>query len=410
MQNKKYLMNDLITSLESFDKIENISDEELSNAKKELVEAQASFESYSEAFKIINDLDSKNILSMETYSAIMSITEQHCKVQDILNISMEDDSKPSMIKNIKDKLKAAFTFLVDKFKNLYSKVFKRTEEDIEKLKEVAKEKEKELSEKSKETVSQEAFGDMFKKKPLAVNKVYLFVDENGNLYPIEKLFDSMDSFIYGVGRETIDFIGDALFKYEKTFAIDTKSGNYGWSGFEIERAKELEKAFSDIGSKKYKAGSEEFVKADNLNAFTTFSFDEKAKLIKGAAIVYNLENSKKIGFNVKVDNVEKITDPRKNLQYIDSGMQHIFTNIDKMVKHNSDMKQFAFAMLDKMSSAVMKTIVDPKKELPADQYNEMVERIKISLLKPIEDLLPIVSQVLDLEGEFVKQMIVVLEY
>lgn len=124
MKNRSKQLNDLIVSLESNGyEVDGVTERDLAASFEEIELAQVSLESYHQAYDILAGFETKNVLSIESYSAVMQLAESGKQLPDnILSMEADGSDKQSMLKTAKDKVVAAFNWLMEKIGNLFKRI------------------------------------------------------------------------------------------------------------------------------------------------------------------------------------------------------------------------------------------------------------------------------------------------
>lgn len=400
-------LNNLLASMEAFTESNAgefgvAQSEDLQKAREEYQEAELALESYQQAFKIITSLDEQSALSLEAYSSVMSLAESNVKLPDVISISLEDESKPSMFKQIKEKIKAAWSNMVDKLKNLFTKASSFSKSSLEKLKEKVSQAKDKVS--KEETVSEEAFGDMFKKK-LTGEDLYLIADKNNNLYKVEDMFKSLHHINDNVCKVFIKFIQGAIATYEKNFSIDTKNETFGFGGIDISEFEKLKTAMESIGSetKIIKASALQITlrKVNNLNAVGVFNYTKEKKTIEYARIQSDLKVLKQDGFALPSGEISK---EGLDTLYTKESMNKLMKEVEALVKMQEEMFKVNGELLRRMSGAVMKYLGDPDNKLSDKEWVDGANRVIGQIKQYIQSAYNIVPDFLDLQGRVSKQL------
>lgn len=121
---KNNVLKDLIVSLEEYtgQPVDETTKEQLEQDLDAIDTAQVSLEAYCNAYNLLQTLGDKQVLSMETFSDILALAEKNV-VGEHITVSMEDDtSSDGLLKKVKDKIIAAFKWLVEKINNLMNRL------------------------------------------------------------------------------------------------------------------------------------------------------------------------------------------------------------------------------------------------------------------------------------------------
>lgn len=199
---KNNVLKDLIVSLEEYagQPVDETTKEQLEQDLDAIDTAQVSLEAYCNAYNLCNMLNESNTLSMESYSAIMTLAESNKSMPACLNISLEDETSPSMLKNIKDKIIAAFKWLMEKIGNLFSRLRAFISKSLTGMKD-----------RSSKIASwfKEATG--FKKDVhINVDDIYLIVKDNNNLYSAKEIENAVEYLYTELPEACAAFIEDSV--------------------------------------------------------------------------------------------------------------------------------------------------------------------------------------------------------
>lgn len=249
MSRLKKTLNDLIVSLEGFtdQPLSNDDVNDLGNQFKEIEKAEISLEAYCNAYNLCNMLNESNTLSMESYSAIMTLAESNKSIPACLNISLEDETSPSMLKNIKDKVVAAFKFLMEKVRNFSKLVGEKIFALMDKTKKSAQQLKDNISNgaKIKETVIRPDF--------------FLIIDKDGIPYKPSLIENAIEFFFETLRNEIVGVLMDSFDNVKNLREKDYKF-------FSNESMKHVTKELSNVSQK---VGTSDFNRVNGTNVLVS---------------------------------------------------------------------------------------------------------------------------------------------